>query len=297
MKNRPVFLIGASQGYGAQIRACEKGPDALFDGGLIDFLQKNHIHASKWKQLYPEHLAHENEIAPCDILSIITHFNQRLALAVEEALSNNALPVIIGGDHSIAVGSWNGVKNGLNSELPLGLIWIDAHMDSHTPETSPSGAWHGMPLAALLGHGPSELSRLTQEDPILHPEHLCIIGARSYEEGEHLLLQKRGVRIFLQEEVVKRGMRSVMEEAIEIVSKHTVGYGLSIDLDVLDPSEAPGVGSPEVDGLKKAVLLEVLALYKKDPRLLAIELVEYNPYHDLDKKTYHAACDLLACLL
>ncbi len=297
MENRPVFLIGASQGFGAQVRACEEGPDALFDGGLIDFLQRNNILAHKWKQLYPEYRANEREVALCDALPIVTRFNQELAVAVEEALSKKAFPVILGGDHSIAVGSWNGVKNGLDSQLPLGLIWIDAHMDAHTPETSPSGAWHGMPLAALLGHGPNELSRLTREDPILHPEHLCIVGARSYEEGEHLLLKERGVRIFLQEEVAERGLHSIMEEAIEIVSKNTAGYGLSIDLDVLDPAEAPGVGSPEADGLQKAVLLEVLTLYKRDPNLKAIELVEYNPHHDHENKTYAAACDLLACLL
>src|SRR5207248_1568284 len=136
-------------------------------------------------------------------------------------------------------------------------------------KTTPSGAWHGMPLAGLLGHGESKMAQLFQKDPVLFPEHLCLIGVRSFESGEVELLRSLNVRIFFIDEVKEKGMESVMKEALVHVKRGAKHFGVSVDLDVIDPKEAPGVGSPEENGLSVEELLKGLSLVKKEQTLLA----------------------------
>ena len=178
----------------------------------------------------------------------------------------------------------------------LGLIWIDAHMDSHTYATTPSSAIHGMPLACLLGHGDDQLTHIASPLPKLRPENICLIGTRSFEEGEAKLLQQLGVRIFSMEEIMRRGMEVVWHEALAIVQSQTAGFGISIDLDVLEPSEEPGVGSPEPGGVLKNILVKMLHTLKTNPDFLAMEIVEYNPYLDTKFATANAVCELVAAI-
>lgn len=289
MQERTYQIIGAASGWGAQKRTCEEGPDALKAWGILDALAKHNIF------IYPKTRYREKNIPLSDTLGLIAEFNDRLANQVIDTMQQGHFPFVIGGDHSIAVGTWNGVGSFLShqSQKPLGLIWIDAHMDAHTPETTPSGAWHGMPLAALLGRGPKELSELKRSQPILLPSHVCLIGVRSFEEGEAKLLQDLNVRIYFIDEVKRRGLSSVLKEAMAYVTKDAAGYGVSLDIDVVDPEEAPGVGSPERGGLGKEELVQCLSLLASDPGLKAFEMVEFNPLLDVDRRT----CELCRQIL
>lgn len=216
-----------------------------------------------------------------DNLSSIAFSNAQLAKLSFNLTKKESFFVSIGGDHSSAVGTWSGVAHALRPKGDIGLIWFDAHMDAHTPETSPSGNVHGMPLAALLGYGDALLTHISDSLPKIKPENLVLIGIRSFEEGEAALLKKLNVRIYFMEEVISRGMEVVMREAIEIASRHTVGYGLSFDLDGIDPVFVSAVGTPVPNGVHPEELLSCFSELKQCPPI-AFELVEYNPGLDVD---------------
>jgi arginase len=164
-------------------------------------------------------------------------------------------------------------------------------------ETTPSKAYHGMPLAALLGFGEASLVNVLEKGPLLSPQHLCLIGVRSYEEGEENLLKRLGVRIYYMQEVQRRGFEAVFKEALQLVKKGTLGYGLSIDLDGFDPLDAPGVGTPAPQGLRAKEVIPVLKYIQEDPLLKALEVVEFNPDRDKDGKTLFLMRDLFINLL
>ncbi len=287
-------LIGAASGWGAQIRACEEGPEIL-KTYLFNRLREEGFPISSWETLYPAKRAKEELILLVDSLSLIHDFNARLADSVEKTLISQEFPIVIGGDHSVAVGTWNGAYQFFKKQrsLPLGLIWIDAHMDAHTLETTPSGAWHGMPLAGLLGYGVDAMAKLKEQEPILLPEHLCLIGTRSFEEGEAELLKRLKVRIYMVEEVRERGFASVLKEAIDYVSSRTKVFGVSLDLDAIDPQEAPGVGSPADGGIAAQDLLRALPLLEEQEAFKVFELVEYNPHRDRLCKTADLCFEIL----
>ena len=284
----PIHIIGAASGFGARDPGCAEGPDTLRDSGVVSKLQAQGINLSWRTILYPGNAK--------PILRIIQEFNEQLALEVASVAASRILPLVIGGDHSCAIGTWSGTFLAIRQHGPLGLIWIDAHMDSHTPRTSPSGAIHGMPLAVLLGQGLPELVNIATPKAKLLPRHLCLIGIRSYEEGEAELLRSLGVRVFFMEEVKRRGIYSVMSEALEIVCHGTAGFGISIDLDAFKPKQSPGVGSPEKGGLHFLKLIQVIRGIASHPRLLALELAEYNPRHDCQRRTLRLIGDLMAAL-
>lgn len=216
-------------------------------------------------------------------------------------LSNSVLPfaqkkenfAVIGGDHSSAVGTWSAVAHAYRAEGDIGLLWFDAHMDSHTPETSQTQNIHGMPLAVLLGHGVPGLCQLLDGKPKLKPENVCLIGVRSYESGERRFLEQLGVRIYYIEEVQERGLNIVVNEAYEQVNRHTCGYGLSIDMDAIDPDDAPGVGCREPGGMSGQDLIYALNHLPKSKRCVGMEITEYNPILDEDNKTAHLLISLL----
>jgi len=186
---------------------------------------------------------------------------------------------------------WGGRR--MRQRGPLGLLWVDAHMDSHTPDTSPSGALHGMPLACLLGYGERELTEVAYPGPKLQPQHVCIVGVRSFEEGEARLLEVLGVRVFFMQEVQRIGPEAVMQEAMEIVSQETAAFGISIDMDAIDPLDAPGVGSPAPLGIAGRALVECMGMVAQQPKLAGIEVTEFNPLRDVNKKTAKLVGDLL----
>jgi arginase len=290
MNKRHINVIGAACGYGAQNHGCQDGPEVLQSLGFLDQLNESGI------EYHLDDILHLPEGHYRDPLFSVPVFCEALAFQVGMSVARGNFPLVLGGDHSCAIGTWSGVKSALPEHDRLGLLWIDAHMDSHTFDTTPSRAIHGMPLACLLGHGDDHLINVVSTRPKLFPENICLIGTRSFEQGEAALLQKLGVRIFFMDEIRQRGIEAVWKEAMSIVQDQTAGFGISLDLDVLDPMEEPGVGSPEPGGILKNLLIEMLATIKDNPNFLAMEIVEYNPYLDTNFVTANAVRDLVAAI-
>jgi len=212
---------------------------------------------------------------------------------VLSTLKDNSFPFVLGGDHSIAVGTWSALKTHLNQDF--GLIWIDAHLDAHTPDTSPSQARHGMPLAALLGYGDAELITLGSNVPKLKPENIVIMGARSFEEGEFELLTRLNVRIMHMDEIFHRGFDTCFQEALTLVTSGNKAFGVSFDIDGFDASIVPGTGTPEPGGLDETILVTLNNLLNHD-KLVAFELVEFNPRKDKNSATLKLIWKLVSTL-
>ena len=282
---RPIAIIGVASGIGASDPGCGDGPGVLEAIGVAEKLRSADRHAA-WKTTI-------SPLEGSDKVAVVAECASRLASAVSATLTAGDFPILIGGDHSCAIGSWRGVAQALAGK-PLGMLWIDAHLDSHTPDTSHSGALHGMPLACLLGVGPE---KLTDGATILQPQHVAVIGARSFEPEEYALLKGLGVRVFFMEEIARRGLDDVMQEALTIVQNGTAGFGLSLDLDAIDPLDAPGVSTPSPSGLRATELASVLARLRDHPGLLALEIAEYDPYRDEDGKTVSVVIELLSAVL
>lgn len=280
-----VRVIGVASGLGARDPGCADGPAVLRE---LDVFKSRLLPVSWTDILRPA-------LVDAPALDAIAELCGRLARQVRQELDAGNLPVVVGGDHSCAIGTWSGAHDWLQG--PLGLIWMDAHMDSHTAATSPSGAIHGMPLACLLGHGEAVLTDLIAPWPKLRPEHVCLLGVRSYEAGEAALLEALGVRVIHMAEIAKRGLVDCLAEACAIARNGTAGYGISLDLDAFDPTEEPGVGSPAPDGLARHALEPALRMLRGDPQLMAVEIAEYNPHRDRRWLTARAAGALLRAVL
>lgn len=275
-----------ASGIGARDRGCEKGPWALKHSHWMHRLAAS----IEWSDLIYPRIGRDRWASLADLA-------RRVGDEVARTLVAGDFPVVIGGDHSCALGTWSGVARTLNGRGPLGLLWIDAHMDSHTPETSASHAIHGMPLAALLGHGQPALVALAGKRPVLRPEHVCLLAARSFEEEEAMLLERLSVQIISADEVHQRGLSISLVEARERVAMGSAGFGVSLDLDAIDPFYAPGVGSPEPDGLDGRYLISQLAPILADHRLLALEIAEYNPDRDRDQTTLRLIAEVITQLV
>jgi arginase len=282
---RTLMVIGAASGAGAPDPACGEGPATLRRYHVFHDTPLQHV---KWDAIL--RVPRTQQDTP---LHAVASLSATLANEVETVLHAGHFPLVVGGDHSCAIGTWSGVHRALAERGPIGLIWIDAHMDSHTFATTPSGQIHGMPLACLLGHGEAVLTAIDGAEAKLHPEHVCLIGVRSFEAGEAALLQRLGVRVFDMDEIRRRGLTEVFDEALAIVRHGTVGFGVSVDLDALDPEEEPGVGTPVPGGLHRAELADALSKLRGDPAFVAMEIVEYNPRRD----RAHATADAVGALV
>jgi len=278
---RSIVVIGAASCAGAPDPGCAEGPDALRHYRVFHDTPLQHV---EWDAIL--RVPRDAQDTP---LHAVAALGERLAAEVGAVLQAGNFPLVVGGDHSCAIGTWSGVHRALAERGPIGLIWIDAHMDSHTFATTPSGKIHGMPLAALLGHGEAALTAIDGAEAKLHPAHVCLIGVRSYEAGEAALLQRLGVRVVDMEEVRRRGLAAVFDEAVAIVQQGTAGFGVSVDLDALDPEEEPGVGSPVPGGLRRSELAGALSRLRGDPAFVAMEIAEYNPRRDRGHATADAA--------
>jgi arginase len=283
--HRTLIVIGAASCAGAPDPGCAEGPDMLKRYQAFHDTPLQHV---EWDAILRVPRAAQD--TP---LHAVAALGTRLAAEVDAVLQAGNFPLVVGGDHSCAIGTWSGVHHALAGQGPVGLIWIDAHMDSHTFETTPSGQIHGMPLACLLGYGDAALTTIDGPDAKLRPEHVCLIGVRSFEAGEAALLHRLGVRIFGMAEVRRRGLAKVFDEALAIVRNGTAGFGVSVDLDALDPDEEPGVGSPVPGGLRRAELADALSHLRSDPAFVAMEITEYNPRRDRG----HATADAVGALV
>lgn len=291
---RKVAIIGVALGCGAPNHGCADGPLALKQSGILDCLSDGECRPTDF-EILQEHGQPGRGALDC-----VVAVNVELEKAVFDKVQQGCFPLVVGGDHSCAVGTWNAIYASLGGSCSLGLLWVDAHMDSHVPETSPSGAWHGMPLACLLGYGHPSLTRIMEGAPPLKPEHVCLYGVRSYEPEEAALLARLGVKVVFMEEVRTRGFATTWQEALEHVRRGTVGYGISLDLDVIDPVEAPGVGSPAPGGLSGGTLVSALSELcgaQGAQGLLAVEISEYDPHLDRDQMTLHLTRRLISAVV
>lgn len=286
---RHIELIGAAWGLGGADPGCAQAPGVLLPL-LAARLADCGVASRRGPVVAPTGGERRKQLA-------VSRLCGKLAAAVGEALSRDALPCVLGGDHSCAGGTWTGVARGLHAKgaHALGLVWIDAHMDAHTPRTSHSGRLHGMPLAWLLGQDDDPLYGLATG--VVAPEHVSLVGVRSFEPEERERLEQLGVRIFYMDEVARIGLAAALGEAAAIASEGTDAFGISIDLDAVTPEEAPGVGTPVREGLGAAALGHALAAIGGRPGLAAVELVEYCPRLDPDGRTARVAVDLLTAAL
>jgi arginase len=268
---RSLALIGAATGIGCTLTATSEAPDYLRDRDIVRRLGAQGVTAS-WAEIIAA-----REDARDDVPGAISRAGRALAYRVCDAVRSDTGFTVLGGDHSCAVGTWSGAANALRDRGPLGLVWVDAHMDGHTPETSPSGNYHGMPLACLLGHGDCALTGIAHAPPAVQPQHVAVVGVRSYEPEEEALFRRLGVRVFFMDEVQDRGLAAVMADAARIACTGTAGAGISIDLDALDPEEVPAIGSPVPGGLAVSDLRAALSRYGENSNVIGCEIVEFNP--------------------
>jgi arginase len=224
----------------------------------------------------------------------ITATCERLAGVVEQALARGSVPLVLGGDHSVAVGTVSGVSRYFRGRgQAAGLIWVDAHADMNTPASSPSGNVHGMPLASILGMGPPELAGLLGFQPKIAAHNAMIVGLRDVDQLEKLLLRESGVRAFTMRDIDERGLRWVMEEAIRLASDGTAGFHLSLDMDFVDPQHAPGVGTPVRGGATYREAHLAMEMICDCGQMVSMEVVEVNPVIDEVNRTADLAVELV----
>ncbi|WP_374709413.1 arginase [Desmospora profundinema] len=216
--------------------------------------------------------------------------SEELAQTLDRVVAAGRFPLILGGDHSIAIGTIAGVAR---HHRQMGLIWFDAHGDLNTAETTPSGNIHGMPLAVSLGYGHPDLVHIGGYAPKIRPENIVIIGARQLDEGERKLIREQGIRVFTMHDIDRLGMGNVMEETLQIVTDGTDGVHLSLDLDGLDPNDAPGVGTPVAGGITYRESHLALELLAEADILTSAEFVEVNPILDTGNRTAKVAVALI----
>ncbi|MBM4393502.1 MAG: arginase [Deltaproteobacteria bacterium] len=231
-------------------------------------------------------------------LEEITQVCSALADRVESAMEAGQFPVMLGGDHSVAIGTISGISRYWRKRgKRIGVLWVDAHTDVNTPATSPTGNIHGMPLAVLLGHGPRELVAIAGEGPALDARNVCVIGARDVDAGESNFVRDIGLRVYTMSELDERGTALCAREAIERCLDNTAGVHLSFDLDGVDPQHAPGVGTAVPGGLnlrESHLICEKVAATR---RVLGVEMVELNPVIDSENRTGKLAVWLILSAL
>ncbi|HKG23899.1 MAG TPA: arginase [Blastocatellia bacterium] len=296
---KKVKIIGVPMDLGAGRRGVDMGPSAIRVAGLNQSIAMLGHQVSDGGNIHvapPESIPQES--ARARYLPEISAACEELAARVEEALEDGALPVILGGDHSIAIGSVAGLAAYYRKrDQRVGIIWLDAHSDINTPRDSPSGNIHGMPLAALLGHGAKELTDVAGFAPKVLPENTVIIGARSVDPGERELLKSLNIRVFTMSELDERGMGPVIKDAIEIASRNTAGIHVTFDMDFMDPFYAPGVGTPERGGATYRESHLAMEKMADSGKVLAVELAEVNPLFDTANQTGQLAVELILSAL
>ena len=282
-----IRIIGVPMDLGASRRGVDMGPSALRVAGLHARLkqlprQVEDIGNIVVKQ--PEEQPYG--VKNAKYLEEISDTCKGLAEIVRKTMDEDLLPLVLGGDHSIAVGTTAGAAAHYYKESKrIGLIWLDAHGDMNTPESSPSGNVHGMPLASIMGYGPSELTELGGVKPMIEPRSVALVGVRDLDAKERRLVKDSGVHVFTMRDIDERGMREVMSEALRFTNDDTAGVAVSLDMDFVDPTDAPGVGTPVRGGVTYREAHLALEMIADSRSMVSFELVEINPVIDLHNTT------------
>jgi arginase len=295
MRKPHIAIIGAPLDLGAGRRGVDMGVSAVRFANLGQRLAELGYKVEDLGNVATE----QPERVPAGsgnarYLAHIAHTCARLAECVEAALVRGRLPLVIGGDHSIAVGTVSGAaKHFRRARKRLGLVWVDAHPDMNTPETSPSGNVHGMPLACIVGMGPRKLTHLGGFAPKIDPKNVALVGIRDVDALERPHVKDSGVHAFTMRDIDERGMRSVMEEALEIAGAGTDGLHVSLDMDSVDPEIAPGVGTPVRGGLSYREAHLAMEMIGDCGRMTSMDVVEVNPVFDEANRTAQFAVELV----
>jgi arginase len=294
-RRKTVHLIGAPMDLGSGRRGVDMGPSAIRIAGVSEELRhlghrvidEGDIDIGNMEQLRVGNTR-------ARFLPEITKANRQLADEIRRVMRLGHFPLVLGGDHSIAVGTVSGVASWARSRRRrVGVLWVDAHSDINTPKTSPSGNVHGMPLAALLGLGPEPLSSIGGRFRKVDPDNVALVGIRSVDDGERDHLRRLGVHVYTMADVDRHGIHTVMEKAIENVTKGTDYVHVSFDLDAVDPSLAPGVGTPVKGGLDYREAQLVMESLWSAGVMTSLEIVEVNPILDDRNTSARFAVELL----
>ena len=294
---RHIRVIGVPLDLGASRRGVDMGPSAVRVAGLEARLEALGHHVTDGGNIRVEIAETQSRgDKSAHYLKEIAKTCSRTAEAVLASLESGMTPLLLGGDHSLAAGSVAGVAEFYRrQQQKIGLLWIDAHSDINTPESSLSGNVHGMPLAALMGLGPEPLANIFGHAPKIAPENVVLVGVRDVDQAERENLRRAGMTVvYTMRDIDERGMRSVMEEALRAAGRGTCGYHVSLDMDWIDPEEAPGVGTPVRGGATYREAHLAMEIVADHGRLLSFEIVEVNPVIDEHNRTADLAVEL-AC--
>ncbi|MGD6819201.1 arginase [Metabacillus sp. 84] len=295
MAAKKINIIGVPMDLGQTRRGVDMGPSAIRYAGITERLEHLHyiIEDSGDINIGKREKELEEPLYNLKNLKAVSEASELLASKVDETIKAGSFPLVLGGDHSIAIGTLAGLAKNYQN---LGVIWYDAHGDLNTADTSPSGNIHGMPLAASLGIGDEALTGIAGFSPKIKPENVVIIGARSLDEGERKLIKEKGIRVYTMHEVDRMGMTRVMEETIDYLKERTDGIHLSLDLDGLDPHDAPGVGTPVIGGISYRESHLAMEMLAESELITSAEFVEVNPILDERNKTASVAVALMGSL-
>ncbi|ASF37778.1 arginase [Halobacillus halophilus] len=293
--NKQISVIGVPMDLGQMRRGVDMGPSAIRYAGMTERLEKLKYDIEDLGDIdipLPPKTGSE-KLDNLRNLNEISEGSQSLAKEVDKVVEEGRFPLVLGGDHSIAMGTLAGIAKHYEN---LGVIWYDAHGDLNTADSSPSGNIHGMPLAVSLGIGHEKLTSIHGYEPKIKPENVVIVGARSLDEGERELIKEHGIKVYTMHEVDRMGMTKVMEESVEYLKGRTDGVHLSLDLDGLDPHEAPGVGTPVIGGLSYRESHLAMEMLYQSEMITSAEFVEVNPILDEKNKTASVAVGLMGSL-
>jgi arginase len=295
MAPRRIRVIGVPLDLGQARRGVDMGPSAVRVAGLEARLEAlGHVVEDGGNVSVAIAETKKSGSPSAKYLKEITATCTKHAELVVKTLESGVTPLVLGGDHSVAVGTVSGLAEfHRRQNQKVGLIWIDAHSDINTPETSPSGNVHGMPLAALMGLGPAELGNIYSFSPKVLPENVVIIGVRDIDKAERDNIRRAGItEVYTMRDIDERGMRSVIEEALRTAGRGTTGYHVSLDMDWIDPEDAPGVGTPVRGGATYREAHLAMEIIADHGRMTSFEIVEVNPVIDEHNRTADLAVEL-----
>jgi len=282
-----VRIIGVPMDLGQSRRGVDMGPSALRGAGLQASIKKLGLQVEDLGNLsvkQPEEMPVGEKRAK--YLQEIAETCGDVAAAAEKSLIEGFLPLVLGGDHSIAAGVAAGIANYFRKEKKqIGYLWLDAHGDMNTPESSPSGNVHGMPLAAIMGYGAPELVDLLGFKPKAEPGNIVIVGARDLDAQERKIVKRSGIHVFTMRDIDERGMREVMADALKYAMDDTAGIAVSLDMDFVDPADAPGVGTPVRGGVTYREAHLAMEMIADTESMVSLEVVEINPILDEHNRT------------
>lgn len=295
METLNISMIGVPIDFGQMRRGVDMGPSAIRYAGAVERLEALGHEVVDEGDIYVPNAAKLEVHPKLRNLGAVVEACTKLAEQVATAVEHKKFPLVLGGDHSIAIGTLAGLAQHYKN---LGVIWYDAHADMNTAETSPSGNIHGMPLAVAMGLGYEKLTHIGGEQPKIDPKNLVIIGARSVDEGERELIKEKGIKVYSMHEIDRLGMAAVMEDALAYLrSREIDGLHLSLDLDGLDPMYTPGVGTPVPGGITYRESHLAMEMLQESNLLTSAEFVEVNPVLDTKNATANVAVGLMGSLL